>query len=89
VAQASPEHAAALDRYGHALGLAFQLADDVLDAEQDAGDDGPPSYVKLLGVEETQRRAQALADEAIAAAATLPYPEALTALARYTVERDV
>jgi len=89
VAQASPDHAAALDRYGHALGLAFQLADDLLDAEQDAGDDGPPSYVKLLGVDETQRRARALADEAIAAAASLPYPAALTALARYTVERDV
>ena len=79
----------ALDRYGSAIGLAFQLADDVLDAEQDATEDGPPSYVKLLGVEETQRRARALLDEALTAAAQLPAPAALVALGRYTVEREL
>ena len=84
--------AAALDalrRYGAAVGLAFQLADDVLDSEQDAGDDGPPSFVKLLGAEATLQRARALADEACAAVADLPSPAALLALARYTVERTI
>ncbi len=79
----------ALQRYGRAVGMAFQLADDVLDADQDAGDDGPPSYVKLLGVDETARRARALADEAIAAVEGLARPEPLRWLAAFTVERSV
>ena len=87
-ARAEPAQLDALDRYGAAVGLAFQLADDVLDADQDAGEDGPPSYVKLLGVDETRRRAEALADEAIAAAQELPSPTSLVGLARFTVNRD-
>ncbi len=78
----------ALTRYGEAVGLAFQLADDVLDEEQDAGEDGPPSFIKLLGAEQTRARAEALALEAEQAIADLPAPEVLIALARYTVERD-
>jgi geranylgeranyl pyrophosphate synthase len=79
---------AALGRYGEAVGLAFQLADDVLDADQDAGEDGPPSYVRLLGAPETTRRARALAEAAIEALAGLPAPGILRALALYAVERD-
>ncbi len=86
---ATPDQLAALEAYGHAVGLAFQLADDVLDADQDAGDTGPPSYVRLLGVDETGRRARALADRACAAVAELPSPQALVALARFSVERTV
>lgn len=86
-AEASAAHLEALERYGRAIGLAFQLADDVLDAEEDAGEDGPPSYVKLLGLAETQRRAGALRDEALAAAASLPRPEQLVAIARFVVDR--
>lgn len=77
-----------LTRYGEALGLAFQLADDVLDADEADDDDGPPSFVRLLGLEATQERAQALADEAITIASALD-SEILGALARYTVERDI
>jgi geranylgeranyl diphosphate synthase, type II len=87
-AEASAAHLAALERYGQAVGLAFQLADDVLDADEDADDEGPPSYVKLLGLEETQRRARELRDEAIAAALLLPRSESLVALARFIVDRD-
>jgi farnesyl diphosphate synthase len=87
-AGANQAQAAALSAFGRDVGLAFQLADDVLDADQDAGDDGPPSYVKLLGVDETRRRAEALAAAAIAAVANLPAPAALIALAEYTVARD-
>ena len=85
---ASPEQLDAVTRYGEAVGLAFQMADDVLDAEEDAGDDGPPSYVRLMGVDQTHKRALILLEEALDAAATLPAPEALQALARFTVERD-
>lgn len=79
---------AALTTYGAAVGLAFQMADDVLDADEDAGEDGPPSYVKLLGVAETRRRAASLRDEALGALAALPNPGMLDALARYTIDRD-
>ena len=79
---------AALTTYGSAVGLAFQMADDILDADEDAGDDGPPSYVKLLGVDETHHRAMALRDEAIEALTAVPHPGRLEALARYTIERD-
>ena len=78
----------ALTRYGTAIGLAFQMADDVLDAEEDAGDDGPPSYVKLMGIEETQAQTKALLAEALSAANEVLAPNHLIALARFTVERD-
>lgn len=84
-----PAALAAVDAYGDALGLAFQARDDLLDADQDAGADGPPSFVKLLGVAETAAAARRYADEALAAVAGLRSPEALQALARYTVERSV
>ena len=87
-AEADDGAMAALEAYGAAVGLAFQLADDVLDADEDADDDGPPSYVKLLGVDATRARAQALRDEAIAAARRLRRPEGLVALARFVVDRD-
>jgi geranylgeranyl pyrophosphate synthase len=85
---ASVDQLSALTTYGAAVGLAFQMADDVLDADEDAGADGPPSYVKLLGIAETQRRAAALRDEALVAVQGLPVPATLVALARYTIDRD-
>ncbi|MCB9687683.1 MAG: polyprenyl synthetase family protein [Alphaproteobacteria bacterium] len=88
-AGASADQRAALERYGASVGLAFQLWDDVLDADEDAGDDGPPSFVRLLGVEETQRRARAMVEDAIAAVAALPRPEPLVALARSVVDRAI
>jgi len=78
-----------LTAFAEAFGLAFQLADDVLDEEQDAGEDGPPSYVKLLGREETERRARQLTDDALAALEGLPRAEPLRDLARYNLSRDL
>ncbi len=89
VAGAERSQLQALDVYGSAVGLAFQLADDVLDADEAEDPTGPPSYVRLMGIEETQRQAAALVDQAIEAAQTLPHPEMLIALAEFTVQRDV
>ena len=88
-AGASDEELAALTTYGEAIGLAFQLADDILDAEEDAGDDGPPSYVKLLGVDRCRERATALREQALEAIAPFgERGETLALLARYTIDRD-
>jgi geranylgeranyl pyrophosphate synthase len=83
--------------YGRAVGLAFQVTDDVLDETSSAADLGKnPSdglldkstYVSLHGVEEALRRARMLTDEALEAlrAAEIEAPE-LVALAHYVVER--
>ncbi len=88
----------AIERYGAAIGLAFQIADDVLDATADAAALGKePSdalldkstYVSLLGVEAARGEAGALVDEALTALREggIQAP-ALEALARYIVERD-
>ena len=96
-AGASAEKLEALDRYGEAIGLAFQIADDLLDATSDAealgknpsdAELGKSTYVSLYGLEEATRRAQALIAQAVSTIREggLDAPE-LEALARYIVER--
>lgn len=77
-----------LTEYGRDIGLAFQMADDLLDMEEDAGTEGPPSYVKLLGPQETRTRAQRLLNNALKSISHLPKPDALAALARFSIERN-
>jgi geranylgeranyl diphosphate synthase, type II len=95
---ATPGELEAMDRYGEAIGLAFQIADDLLDATSSAQALGKnPSdaelnkstYVTLFGVEEASRRARELVEGAVSAlrGAGLEAPE-LEALAWYVVERD-
>ena len=86
-AGASDDQIAAPGRYGAAVGLAFQLADDVLDAEEDADDESTPSFPRLIGVQATSERAQAALAEALAEAATLPRSDRLAAVARFAVHR--
>jgi geranylgeranyl diphosphate synthase type II len=85
--------------YGRALGLAFQIVDDVLDITadlqtlgKDPGSDreaGKTTFVDLLGVDGARARARSVMDEGVAALAPFgERAEALRALARYTVERD-
>ncbi|HEY2881609.1 MAG TPA: farnesyl diphosphate synthase [Pirellulales bacterium] len=99
VAGAADAEQTALERYGRKIGLAFQIADDLLDVRGDeaalgkrVGKDsehGKLTFPGLLGVEESQRRAQRLIDEACAALAPLGEKRAgLDALARYVLERN-
>ena len=97
---AAPAALQALADYGAALGLAFQVVDDILDVTQDsatlgktAGKDaeqGKPTYVSLLGLERAQAYARELLVQAMAAldAAALPDTRALAALAQMVVNRS-
>ena len=90
---------AALGKYGAAIGLAFQVVDDILDVTADsatlgktAGKDAEqakPTYVSLLGLARSQVYAQALLVEAQAAldASGLAHTAALRALADRVVNR--
>ena len=90
---------AALTRYGEAAGLAFQIADDILDVVgdqavigKDVGSDqerGKATYVALLGLEEARVRARELRDLGVAALAPLGAPaEPLRRIAHYIVDRS-
>lgn len=96
LAEADP---APLAAYARALGLAFQIADDLLDETGDAattgkavGKDaaaGKATFVSLLGLDGARARATALVEEAVAALA--PYgarADNLRAAARFVIERD-
>ena len=96
--QADAPGRAALDRYGAAVGQAFQIADDLLDVEGDAatlgkaaGKDaaaGKATLVSLLGVKGAHARLAALVGEAESALA--PFggkADILRAAARFTAER--
>ncbi len=97
--QASATQSKALSAYGHAIGLAFQVVDDILDVTADsatlgktAGKDaeaGKPTYVSILGMARSQAFAQQLYQEAIAAldASGLADTLALRALADVVVQR--
>lgn len=76
LAKAAPNLRHALKNYAHDLGLAFQIADDLLDVEGDAdqvgkrvGKDaeaGKATFVSLLGVDRARAQARMLADQACA-----------------------
>jgi len=95
---ASAESLAALTRYGDAIGLAFQIADDILDVEgtteelgKDAGSDqarGKATYPALVGLEASKARAQELVQMALDAVAPFDErAEPLRAIASYIVKR--
>jgi len=89
----------ALKRYGSAIGLAFQIADDLLDVEGDAGklgkavgkdaDLGKKTVLSHLGVSGARRRLVELEDEAISALDIFgDRAETLRASARFVIKRD-
>ncbi|CAM2148076.1 geranyl diphosphate/farnesyl diphosphate synthase [Pararobbsia alpina] len=90
--------AAALERYSAAVGLAFQVVDDILDVTADSATlgktagkdekDNKPTYVSLLGLDEARKLAKQL--QADAHAALAPFgdrAERLAQLADLVVER--
>lgn len=92
----------ALTDYGHTMGLAFQIVDDVLDATQPSdtlgktagkdADANKPTYVSLLGLDGARREADELLAQALAALArsglSAAATGALAALAHRIVHRD-
>lgn len=99
-ARAPAQRRAALARYGEALGAAFQVADDILDAEstdealgkragKDAGRN-KATYVAAHGLDAAKAKRDALVAEALAAlddAGLGPEGDTLRAAARFTAER--
>ncbi len=99
-AQPSPLALAGLQAYGQALGLAFQVVDDILDVTSDSATLGKtpgkdaaqdkPTYVSLLGLARSRAFARELLDQALVALAStgLANTRALQALALMVVNRD-
>ena len=99
IAQANVAVLGTLDHYGSCIGLAFQIADDVLDVTgskdklgkgvgKDAGL-GKLTYPGLIGLDRSRQMARDLIDEACLAIA--PWGERgrrLEALAHFVLERD-
>jgi farnesyl diphosphate synthase len=92
-------HLDALVRYSRAIGLAFQVQDDILDIEGDtqvlgktAGSDqkaNKATYPALIGLDQAKQKAHLLVEEALAALRELPYAtDELVALARYVIARQ-
>ena len=95
---ATPEQLEALATYGAALGLAFQIVDDVLDETQDAETLGKSpgkdrlarkmTYPAAVGIDKSQKLARFYAFLARDALKEMPDCEPLLGLADLTVERS-
>jgi farnesyl diphosphate synthase len=91
---------ASLRTYGAAIGLAFQVVDDILDVTADSAtlgktagkdaDNDKPTYVSLMGLDRARAYAHTLYQQAIDAlqASGLPDTRALHALADMVVQRS-
>ncbi len=86
-------------QYANAIGLAFQIADDILDVEGDAetagkalrkdADAGKATFVSLMGLAGAKAEAQALVEQAETALSSYgEKAQTLKALARYIIARD-
>ncbi len=95
---ANPQQLQALSRYADAIGLAFQVQDDILDVVADTETLGKqqgadialnkPTYVSLLGLEQAQQKAQQLHQDALSALAEFDEKaDTLRALSAYIIER--
>jgi farnesyl diphosphate synthase len=98
LAKASPELRTALRGYAHDLGLAFQIADDLLDVEGSSAETGKPvgadaaagkaTFVSILGAERARAQAQLLVDQAVAHLDLFEQrAELLRQVARFVVNR--
>ena len=97
-ANATKEQTYALRQYAKAIGLAFQVQDDILDVTSDTETLGKqqgadafnnkPTYVSLLGLEGAQEKARQLIDSAHSSLSNLEKPLILHSLADYIIERN-
>jgi farnesyl diphosphate synthase len=98
LAKASSELRTALRGYAHDLGLAFQIADDLLDVEGSSAETGKPvgadaaagkaTFVSVLGVGRARAQAQLLVDQAVAHLDLFEQrAELLRQVARFVVNR--
>jgi len=98
LASAPTKERRALQLYADDLGLAFQIADDLLDVESSAAVTGKPvgqdqaagkaTFVAVLGVDEARRRARAIADRAASHLAGFEErADLLCAMAQFVVNR--
>lgn len=89
----------ALESYSRAIGLAFQVQDDILDVTADTqtlgktqGADAArnkPTYVSLLGLDAARQHADTLLSQALDTLASLPGDtQPLRLIAQYVVERE-
>ncbi len=96
--RADADNLASLSQYARAIGLAFQVQDDILDVESDTATLGKhqgadiardkPTYPALLGMDEAKAYALELRDQALHALRPFDFAaEPLRELARYIVER--
>lgn len=87
-----------LERYSKAIGLAFQVQDDILDIISDTETLGKPqgsdqelnksTYPSLLGLEGAMEKAHTLLQESLQALEAIPYnTQLLEEFARYVIER--
>jgi len=94
-----PEGRGHLRAYARDIGLAFQIADDLLDVEGDEalagkalrkdGEQGKATFVTLMGAEKAREQARALVDQAVGhLSGHGSDARLLEALARFVVERD-
>ena len=93
------EGRAHLRGYARDIGLAFQIADDILDVEGDEaavgkklgkdGDAGKETFLSLLGLDRAREQARMLVDQAIAHLHSYgPEADLLRDIARFILERD-
>lgn len=98
IAGANSEQLEAITRYGEAVGLAFQIADDILDIEGTEEEIGKPigsdinkkkaTFPAIVGMKESKERAMELIDIAIGAIKDFsPQADPLRGIARYIIER--
>jgi farnesyl diphosphate synthase len=98
LAKASHDQRTALRGYAHDLGLAFQIADDLLDVEGSAEETGKPvgadaaagkaTFVSILGVERARAQADLLVEQAVAHLDLFEQrAELLRQVARFVVSR--
>jgi len=96
--EASAETLEQADQFAKAIGLAFQVQDDILDIESDTDTLGKTqgadealnksTYPKLLGLEAAKQKAQSLIEQAFAHLNNLPQnTEMLEAIAHFIIER--